>query len=144
MPRAWSKRLCALLVPLALAGCAQDAASYLIDVDDHAITLARQQDWFWQDTLSINVTAMRLPECQGGGRLDRVPRDAELILYRAPEVYAEPLFILRLDERHYAISTQSCRMQAFEQAPADPGIELGRFAERDGSFRFRPVNPEST
>ena len=141
MPRAWSKRLCALLAPLALAGCVHDTASYLIDVDDHAITLARQQAWFWQDTLSIDVTALRKPHCQGGGRIEAVPIDSEAILYRAPDEYAEPLFILRLGERYFAISTESCRMQVFAQAPETPGEELGRFDTRDGAFRFHASAP---
>jgi hypothetical protein len=141
MPRAWSKRLLALAMPALLAGCALDTSSYVLVSPDHAISLARYQSWFWQDQLYVDVTALHLPECQGGGRIEQVPRDAELILYRAPEEYPEPLFILRLDERYYAVSTQSCRMQTFAQPPADPGVELGRFAERDGGFRFLPTTP---
>ena len=144
MPRAWSKRLLTLAAPALLAGCALDTSSYVLAPPDHAITLARYQNWFWQNELYVDVTALGLPECQGGGRIEQVPRDAELILYRAPEDYAEPLFILRLDERYYAVSTQSCRMQAFAQPPADSGVELGRFAERDGGFRFVPATAKDS
>lgn len=134
--RAWNRPLLALLVPLALAGCAQDAASYLLGEKDHAITLTRNPDWFWQGTLSVDVAAIRLPECQGGGRIAAVPRAAEFILYKAPDEYAEPIFILSVDQRLYAISTLSCRMQPFAEAPPDLGVELGRFTARSGAFRF--------
>lgn len=129
----------ALLLPLLLTGCVLDSASYIIDVKDHAVTVTRNQSWFWEDTLTLNISIIRLPECGGGGSIAGVRRDAEPVLSRAPDEYAEPLLILRAGDRHYAISTQSCRMQAFEQAPEDPGAELGRFIEKHGEFRFEPA-----
>lgn len=137
--KAWSNGLLALLVPLTLAGCTQDAASYVLGDKDHAITLTRNADWFWQGTLSVDVAAIRLPECQGGGRVAAVPHDAEFILYKAPDQYPEPIFILGVDQRLYAVSTASCRMQAFTEAPPDLGVELGRFTARGGGFRFEAL-----
>ena len=124
-----------LLLPL-LAGCLQDSASYLFPEKDHAITLIRNQTWPWQSTLSIDVVAIRLPECNSGIRIRDVPSTAEMTLFKAPDGYPEPIFILRLDQRLFAVSTESCRVQEFQSAPPDLGTQLGRFQVRDGKFAF--------
>jgi hypothetical protein len=131
-----SYRLLPLVAVLLLSGCLQDAASYQFPEKDHAITLMRNQTWFWLDTVDIEVIAIRLPECNDGISVKDVPRDASLALYQAPDEYPEPIFILDTGKRHYAISTLSCRVQPFEEAPADRGERIGQFQEKDGKFRF--------
>jgi hypothetical protein len=129
-------RLLPLLAVVSLTGCLQDSASYQFPEKDHAITLMRNQPWFWLDTVAMEVIAIRLPECNDGIRVEDVPRDGTLPLYQAPDEYPEPIFILRTGERYYAISTQSCRVQKFEAAPANPGEIIGQFQEKDGKFQF--------
>ncbi len=131
--------LYALPLVLSLAGCMQDSASYTLAGEDHAITLIRLQDWPWQSTLNLDVVAIRMPDCNGGLRIRDVPRKAEPALFQAPEAYAEPIFILRVEQRHFAVSTASCRVQEFKQAPEDAGRLLGHFREQDGRFRFVPA-----
>lgn len=131
-----SIRLLPLLAVLLLTGCLQDTASYQLPEKDHAITLMRNQTWFWLDTVDIEVIAIRLPECNDGISVKKVPRAAKLPLYQAPDEYPEPIFILQTGERHWAISTLSCQVQKFEQAPADLGEKLGQFYEKDGKFQF--------
>lgn len=139
--RASSKRLLTTACfCLLLAGCVNDTASYLIDGSrEHTIMLHRVQDWLWQDTVALTIAASRLPECRGGIEVEDVPRNARLELYQAPPEYAEPIYILKIDARHYAISTQSCRVQAFEQPPADLGTRLGVFEEKEGRLAFDPA-----
>jgi hypothetical protein len=129
-------RLLPLVAVVSLTGCLQDTASYQFPEKDHAITLVRNQPWFWLDTVALEVIAIRLPDCHDGIRVEGVPRDGTLPLYRAPDEYPEPIFILRTGVRHYAISTDSCRIQKFETAPADLGEKLGQFQEKDGKFQF--------
>jgi hypothetical protein len=129
-------RLLPFIGVLSLTGCLQDSASYAFPEKEHAITLVRNQPWFWMDTADIEVIAIRLPECNDGITLDAVPRDAELALYQAPDEYPEPIFILKTGKRHLAISTQSCRVQKFEEAPAELGEKLGEFVEMEGVFKF--------
>lgn len=125
------------LLALLLAGCVNDTASYLVDGSrEHTIMLHRVQDWLWQDTVALTIAASRMPECRGGIDIKGVPIRARIELYQAPPEYAEPIYILKIDDRHYAISTQSCRVQAFEQAPENLGTKLGVFAEQDGKFAF--------
>lgn len=138
--RASSKRLLTLCLSLLLAGCVNDTASYLIDGSkEHTIMLHRVQTWLWQDTVALTIAASRMPECRGGIDIKDVPRTARPELYQAPPEYAEPIYILKVGERHFAVSTQSCRVQAFEQAPANLGTLLGVFEEKEGKFAFSPA-----
>ena len=134
-----------LLVAMAslLSGCLQDTASYELGARDHAITLVRNQTWPWQSTVDVSVTLMHMPDCNGGGTLDGVAQDGAIALYRAPDEYPEPLFLLKVKGAVYALSDQSCRMQQFDQAPDDLGQKLGAFKEVDGKFRFVEANSTS-
>lgn len=127
-----------LLIPLLplLAGCFQDTASYSLGARDHAITLVRNQTWPWQSTVDVSVIAVRMPECNGGGNIEGIPEDAEYALHRAPDEYPEPLFLLKTGSRVFAVSTQSCRLQEFQQAPDNLGQRLGAFMVKDGKFQF--------
>lgn len=131
-----SLRLVPFVAVLSLSGCLQDSASYVFPEKDHAITLVRNQTLFWLDTVDVEVIAVRLPECNDGIRVEDVPRAGKLALYQPPDEYPEPIFILQTGQRLYAISTQSCRVQKFKEAPADLGEKLGQFYEKDGKFQF--------
>jgi hypothetical protein len=121
----------------ALGGCMSDSASYLIeDNNKHTITLLRNQDWFWKDSADISIVPTRLPECQGSLTVKSVPRQAELALYWSPEEYAEAIYILDIEGAFYALSTQSCKVQAFKERPANPGTLIGHFREHNGRLGF--------
>lgn len=134
-------RLLLLLAVLPLAGCLQDTASYSFPERDHAITLVRNQTWFWQDSVDVDVTAIRLPECNGGMTIKDIPLDTNIAFYQAPNEYPEPLFLLKTDKRVFAVSTQSCRGQEFKEVPPDLGVKLGEFRVKDKVFQFVPAGP---
>lgn len=138
MTKTSRSRFLLLLATLPLAGCLQDSASYAFPEKDHAITLMRNQTWPWQDTMGVEVVAIRLPECQSGMSVKDIPLKAEITLFKAPDDYAEPIFIVRMDKRDFAVSAQSCQVQEFKEAPPDPGSKLGTFKEKDGKFAFMP------
>jgi hypothetical protein len=131
-------RLLPFLAVLSLTGCLQDSASYIFPEKDHAITLTRNQTWFWKDTVDMEVIALRLPVCDGAMHIEEVPRNGKFTFYKAPDEYPEPIFILQISKQLYAISTQSCQVQKFKEAPADLGEKLGQFYETDGKFQFVP------
>lgn len=129
-----------LAASLLLAGCVNDTASYRIDDSrDHTIMLHRIQEWLWQDTIKLTIAANRMPECRGGIDVRGVPLRARPELYEAPPQYPEPIYILKIDARHFAISTESCRVQEFSETPPDLGRKLGTFAETNGRFAFQPA-----
>jgi len=129
------------MVVVSLAGCIQDSASYLLPEKDHAITLVRNQTFFWESNVDIELIAIRLPECNDGIKVEGVPRDEKIALYQAPDEYPEPIFILKTGKRLYAVSTQSCQVQLFKDVPADLGERLGEFYEKDGKFKFVAEKP---
>lgn len=125
---------------LILAGCVNDTASYRSEAEDElSVVLARRQDWFWQDTGRLAVTVSHLPQCQGGLEIKDVPLSADYALYAAPPEYPEPILILEIDDRHFALGTDSCRVQEFDETPPELGRRLGAFAEKDGKFSFQPA-----
>lgn len=127
----------ALATALLLTGCVQDTASYMIDGDrNHSIVVMRSQNLPWSSEVAVAVTAARQPDCLGGLDIKGATRDTELVLHKAPEEYAEPIFILAVGQDSYAVSTQSCRVQKFKVRPADLGPEIGRFKEADGRFQY--------
>lgn len=134
--RASSKKYTLLAAGLALllAGCVNDSASYLIaDSPEHGITLLRAQEWFWKDSARLTIVVTRMPDCRGGLDVADVPLDVSPELYEAPPGYAEPIHILKVGERHFAVSTASCRVQEFQERPRDLGTRLGTYhAGKDG------------
>lgn len=131
-----------LLATLPLSGCLQDTASYSFPEKDHAITLVRNQTWFWQDTVDLEVIVIRLPKCNGGMTIKDVPLKTNVGFYQAPDEYPEPIFLLKSGKRVFAVSTQSCRVQAFNEAPDDLGEKLGEFRVKDEVFQFVPATPD--
>ena len=126
------------ILSLQLSGCVHDAAAYIFDSDKkHAITVIRSQNWFWKDTVKVAIVTDKLPDCQDGITVEDVPRTARMALYR-PEsgVYAEPIYILQIENKYYAVSTFNCRAQAFEGMPDEKGTLVGKFQEDGGRFRF--------
>ena len=130
-----------LLTVLPLAGCLQDTASFPFPEKDHAITLVRNQTWFWLDTVDVEVIAVHLPACNGGMTIKDVPLDTRIGFYKAPEEYPEPLHLLKTGKRVFAVSTQSCRVQEFKETPPDLGVRLGAFRVNDKVFQFVPADP---
>lgn len=130
-----------LLAVLPLAGCIQDTASYSFPEKEHAITLVRNQNWFWQDTVEVEVIIIRLPQCNGGMTIKNVPLDTRISIYQAPDEYPEPLHLLKSGKRVFAVSTQSCRAQEFKEAPPDMGVKLGSFRVVNKVFQFVAADP---
>jgi hypothetical protein len=119
-----------------LAGCFQDTASYSLGARDHALTLVRNQTFPWQSTIDVSVIMTRMPDCNGGGDVKDIPEDSTFVLYKAPDEYPEPLLLLKIGQRVFAVSDQSCRLQEFEAAPDNLGEKLGTFQIQDDKFQF--------
>lgn len=130
--------LLAAALALLLAGCVNDSASYVIDDrDEHTVTLVRAQDWFWKDRARLTILATRMPDCRGGLDVGEIPLDVSPELYQAPPGYAEPIYILKVGTRHFAVSTASCRVQEFAEQPADLGTLLGSYVAGAGRLTFK-------
>jgi hypothetical protein len=123
-----------LVIPL-LGGCISDAASYIITPPDHALTLIREQRWFWKDEVELEVVAARMPDCQRRHKLDPASvAEATVEVYQT----GSTTFVLKQGARFYLAETRSC--VGFEKLDTPPpggiGLPVGVFREEGGKLRF--------
>lgn len=127
------------LVPallLALTGCgSSETASFLIDGNQTALTLERTKPYAWSKGWELDLTVRRNPECQRRHRLKAAASDALKVELFTPESY---VFIVRQGKRWYVTELKSCQLQAFEEAPPEPGTPVGAFLMAQGKFAFVP------
>lgn len=141
------KRGIYLLLPWValLAGCVDDAASYLIDGKDHALTIIREQPYFWKKTVTLDVVAARLPDCQRRHKITTAPLNSQIELWQAgPETY-----LLQVGDKVFLSETQTC--EGFRRLDGPPpggmGTKLGVFRDQGQGqgLRFQaapaPANP---
>lgn len=124
----------AVLLPAVLAACENSAVAFSVDGKDHAVTLIREQQLFWSDTVDQSVVAARLPHCQKKVRIhpDRTAM-TEIEVFEA----GFQLWALRQGARWYLASTETCQVQDWDKPDdAAPGAAVGRFAQRDGTLVF--------
>jgi hypothetical protein len=107
-----NKRFFPLLLPLLLAGCVNESASYAIG-NDHALTVLVTQDYFWSKQADVRLVASRLPDCQRQFDLGKVPvSDLNVELFST----GENSYLLRSGEAMWQVETEGCTRMA---APAD-------------------------
>ncbi|GAB4059689.1 hypothetical protein [Uliginosibacterium sediminicola] len=128
------KRACLIPLFLLLSACENNGASYMIGGSkDHSISLLREQKLIWSDEVGQKVVVARFPQCQH--RFDIAPGrtgKAALELYQANEM----LFVLHQGKQWWAVGTEDCDLQAFKTPPADPGILLGSFQNKEDALVF--------
>jgi hypothetical protein len=116
-----------------LGGCVNDAASYLIDGRDHALTLLRQQPYFWSKQTELNFVVARFPDCQRRHSL-KPAEDGDThasLMETGPGTY-----LLQRGHDWYALDTKSCGLQPVS-APAKTGYRnVGAFDPSSGKLRF--------
>lgn len=130
-----------LPLPLLLAGCMQDTASYLADGPDHAISLRAVQDYFWSDTITLKTVVANLPECQRQFPMTTVDSSGvEVELYGA----GEGVYSMRVGAQVMRIDMNSCT-RLTEPTPQELGQRIGTFridADKKLVFEQAPGAPQ--
>ena len=94
-----------LLLPLLLAGCVNETASYAIDGSDHALTVIVTQDYFWSKQAGLRLIASRLPDCQRQFDLGKTTMaDLNVELFST----GDNSFLLRAGDEMWQVDTQTC------------------------------------
>ncbi len=113
-----------VLTPLLLAGCIKQSASYYVsDARDHAITVRAEQEYVWDQNITLTVVASRYPDCQRAIKLQKVA---------APELVVElfttgdNVFTVRSGDELMQFEMQGCSVLP-TPAPNAIGEAVGVF-----------------
>lgn len=138
------RKFAAIVLPLALlpflAGCVNDAASFQIEGKDNALTLIREQRWFWKPEVDLSVTASRLPDCQRRHQMGIAPIEASVEVWQT----GPGTFLLKRGKLVYLAETQTCegfQKVDVDQLPGGMGNKLGVFQVQGGKLSFVPAPP---
>lgn len=114
-----------LLTPLLLAGCIKQSGSYYVsDARDHAITVRAEQEYLWDENITLTLVASHFPDCQRAMPLARVLKgDVAVELFSS----GDGVFTLRSGTQVVQIDTQTCT-QLKEPAPDALGEGVGVFS----------------
>lgn len=129
------RKILILSMSILLAGCVNDTASYLIDGASNALTVRREQPYFWKGEVDVSLVATRLPDCQRLHALASAPKDdMKVELFNA----GEGLWNVHLGDQLWQVSTQNCNdMTELQYDPkADMGQAIGTFVVHDGKLEF--------
>jgi len=135
MMRRMARSAAVILAAGMLAGCENEAASYQIGGSrEHAITLIREQRYFWSPESDVALVVANAPECQRRHALNRTPvENAPAKLFQT----ADDAFLLQNGQKWYAIATSVCEVrQADVPAGMVPGTPIGAFDRAGGRLRF--------
>jgi hypothetical protein len=131
-----------ILAPAALllAACENDAASYEIDGSrDTALTLIREQRYFWNARSEVSLVVARMPDCQRRHDLNPMPvDDTRAELFQT----GQGAYLLQNGRDWFAIDLAGCEVQSVETPAAEiAGTPLGAFDRKDGRLRFIAAPP---
>jgi hypothetical protein len=115
---------------LLLAGCVKQSASYYVsDARDHAITVRAEQEYFWDQNITLTVVASRYPDCQRALKLQKVPApDVVVELFSS----GENVFTIRSGDELKQFEMQGCS-ELPTPAPNAIGAAVGVFRLADKS-----------
>ena len=132
-------RIAPLACILLLAGCIDDSASFEIGGRDHALSLIREQRYFWEDEVELSLVVTRLPDCQRRHALESVgTRGTKIELY---ETEAQT-FLLRQDKNWYVADSDSCSVERIETPKQGAQGNLRGTFEQEDEEKFTFVKAE--
>ncbi len=140
----WAPAL-ALAVTTVLAGCGRtDSASFVIDRNydgfslgaGTALTFEREKAYAWSNW-ELAVVVRHDPDCQRRHALLTTSNDAVDVQLYMPE---RGVYIVRAGRRWYVTELKSCRLQAFNEPPPEPGPLVGTVEASDRELKFIPTS----
>ncbi|MYN28961.1 hypothetical protein [Duganella levis] len=134
------RKILFLLMPLLLAACVDDSASYYADgpVGNHALTIHRAQKHFWSKDSRVELIMQRLPDCLRRIELTEMPADeVEIELLSA----GDNVWTLRAGQEMWQVETQTCTLYA--DVKGDGGELMGVFRDDGGKFVYEAAVVET-
>ena len=116
-----------LLFPV-LVACSDQRASFQIQSSDHALSLIREQRFFWEKAAQYTIVAARMPDCMRRHKMGPAALNAKFEVFSP----GNDAWILRQGSRMYVVETRTC--EGFAKLDAEPEGGMGALA---GSFEVR-------
>ncbi len=132
------KRLLPLAAAFVLVACGSQQAGYQITDRHHSLSVTRDQQYPGSDWTNYLVVT-RFPECQRRYKL----KDSATDSFKMDVYLVEPqVFILNHGKRWYIAETKSCKWQAYESPPPEPGELIGTFQTKDDGLTWVDKAPK--
>lgn len=127
--------LLSAFLPL-LAGCVNESASYPFG-PEQALTLIREQPYFWSNEIRRTMVVMNLPQCLVRYRLPiDMGKAGSVKVFKAEEGG----FVMQDGMGQYRATVADCGMSLESKGSSAPGEPVGTFeAVPNGEMRFAPV-----
>jgi hypothetical protein len=134
------RKILFFLMPLLLAACVDDSASYYADgpVGNHALTIHRAQKHFWSKDSRVELIMQRLPDCLRRIELTDMPADeVEIELLSG----GDNVWTLRAGQEMWQVETQTCTL--YTDVKGDGGELMGVFRDDGGKFVYEAAVVET-
>ena len=134
------RKILIVLMPLLLAACVDDSASYYADgpVGNHALTIHRMQKHFWSKESTVELIMQRLPDCMRRVELTEMPADdVEIELLSG----GDNVWTLRAGQEAWQVETQTCTM--YPDVKGDGGELMGVFRADGSKFVYEAAVVET-
>ena len=121
-------RVLPLLLPLFLAACSDQRATFEIKGSAHALSLIRVTTLPWDKTAKYSIVAARMPDCMRKHPMADAPLDAKVEIFSP----GNEAWIVRQNGRMFVTETRTC--EGFAPLDKEPEGGLGGLA---GTFEMR-------
>lgn len=131
------RKILLVLTPLLLTGCIKQSASYYVsEVRDHAITVRAEQEYFWDESITLTLVSSHFPDCQRAMPMVKVPKaDVAVELFDA----GGGLFTVRSGTQVFQVDSLACT-QLPEPDATGYGEPVGVFMLGQGEkMEFAPA-----
>lgn len=130
-----------LLLPV-LAACSDERAAFHIQGSDHALSLIRQQNFFWEKKADYILVAARMPDCMRRHKLGSAPLNSPVEIFSP----GNNAWIVRQGKRVFVVETRTCEGFAALDTVPDEGYGplAGTFRLERGNLVFVPAPAPET
>lgn len=87
-----------------LTACSDERAAFQIDGSNHALTLIRQQNFFWEKRAEYTLVAARMPDCMRRHKLGTAALNSQVEVFSP----GNNAWIIRQGKRVFVVETRTC------------------------------------
>lgn len=129
------RKILTVLPLFLLAGCVNDSATFYVDGSrDHALTVRRQQEYFWKEDAQYTLMASRLPDCQRAIPLGEMPLEGlDFELFAS----GDNVWSLRAGKYVWQVETQGCTLVSEGGTTTATGAKLGTYTAESKKTKMR-------